>query len=273
MNSQYDWSRRFDEPIELSNGHRIVTLRDAVTWLVETVPKDQHGTTELRALARALSEAAQDGSMLLANISMIQAIERHQPGMLMPNRAESDAEQPELSSTPDQHSTGAVASELPSRGGSLGIGRLFSNRKYPRRARLLAATSQKPVQASEHDPTILSLLEHVRTAGGSVYWKEGNEPALAGLHQAVELGYLVRFSGATHEGITLTRRARIALGMEAAPSLLTKLAKQLGWSYPRPLAKILGIYREFIARRLRRGQSSKQQTTGLAKRNSDRIDK
>jgi hypothetical protein len=43
MSTGKDWSRRFDEPIILPNGKKLLTLKDAIAWLAKEIPKSGHG--------------------------------------------------------------------------------------------------------------------------------------------------------------------------------------------------------------------------------------
>jgi hypothetical protein len=72
------WSRRFDEPIQLPDGRKLVTLKDAIAWLAKEVPKSEHGMKEVQAAAHCLTEAAENGGpMIFARMGMMQAINRH----------------------------------------------------------------------------------------------------------------------------------------------------------------------------------------------------
>jgi len=52
------WSLKFDEPIELPNGKKLVTLKDAIASLAKEVPKAEHGMKQVRAAAHCVTEAA-----------------------------------------------------------------------------------------------------------------------------------------------------------------------------------------------------------------------
>ena len=73
-----DWSRRFDEPIILPNGKKLLTLKDAIAWLAKEVPKSEHGMKQVQAAAHCVTQAAENnGPMIFARIGMMQAINRH----------------------------------------------------------------------------------------------------------------------------------------------------------------------------------------------------
>jgi hypothetical protein len=57
------WSRRFDEPIILPNGKKLVTLKDAIAWLVKEVPPAEHGMKQVQAAAHCVT-AENNGSMI-----------------------------------------------------------------------------------------------------------------------------------------------------------------------------------------------------------------
>ena len=72
------WSRRFDEPIELPNGKKLLTLKDAIAWLAKEVPKSEHGMKQVQAAAYCVTQAAENGGpMIVAEMGMMQAINRH----------------------------------------------------------------------------------------------------------------------------------------------------------------------------------------------------
>ena len=54
-----DWSRRFDEPIILPNGKKLMTLKDAIAWLAKEIPKSEHGMKQVQAAAHCTTEAAE----------------------------------------------------------------------------------------------------------------------------------------------------------------------------------------------------------------------
>ena len=75
-----DWSRKFSEPIELPNGEKLVSLRDAIAWLARSVPAPEHDDHEVQVAAYYVTEAAENnGPMAFARIGMLKAINRHKP--------------------------------------------------------------------------------------------------------------------------------------------------------------------------------------------------
>ena len=74
------WSRRFDEPIPLPGGGKLVTLKDAIAWLSKEVPQAEHSMKEVQTAAHCVTEAAENnGPMQFARMGMLQAINRHNP--------------------------------------------------------------------------------------------------------------------------------------------------------------------------------------------------
>lgn len=72
------WSRRFDEPIELPDGRKLRTLKEAIAWLAKEIPKSEHTMPKVQAAARMVTEAAENnGPMIFARMGMMQAINRH----------------------------------------------------------------------------------------------------------------------------------------------------------------------------------------------------
>jgi hypothetical protein len=70
------WKRRFDEPIPLPDGRRLVTLRHAAHFITK-LPKAEHEAREWQAAMRALLLAAEhSGPTMLARIGMMRALNR-----------------------------------------------------------------------------------------------------------------------------------------------------------------------------------------------------
>jgi hypothetical protein len=81
------WSRKFNDPIVLPNGKRLITLRDAISWLAKSVPASEHDAQEVQTAAHCVTEAAENnGPMVFARIAMLQAINRNKPRQLTPSR-------------------------------------------------------------------------------------------------------------------------------------------------------------------------------------------
>lgn len=71
------WSTPFADGIDLPDGRRLITLRDAATY-VGTLPEAEQQAKEWQTAARSLIEAAKhpDG-LAVAHIDMLKALSRH----------------------------------------------------------------------------------------------------------------------------------------------------------------------------------------------------
>jgi hypothetical protein len=66
-------TRHFDEQIELPDGKKLRTLKDAIAWLAKEIPKSEHGMKQLQAAAHCIPDAAENnGPMIFARIGMMQ---------------------------------------------------------------------------------------------------------------------------------------------------------------------------------------------------------
>jgi hypothetical protein len=74
------WSRKFDEPIPLPNGRKLVTLKDAGEYITR-LPKAEHSATEWQTAMQALMfvATAGHGPTMLARIGIMKALSRHTP--------------------------------------------------------------------------------------------------------------------------------------------------------------------------------------------------
>jgi hypothetical protein len=81
-----DWSREFDEPIMLAKGRRLVTLKDAGTYITK-LPKAEHTAPEWQAAMEALIlVATRNGPTMLARIGVMRALNRHVERVFNPDR-------------------------------------------------------------------------------------------------------------------------------------------------------------------------------------------
>jgi hypothetical protein len=77
MPADKGWSRRFDDPIPLPRGSRLVTLKDAGNYITK-LPKAEHEAPEWQAAMEALIlVATHGGPTMLARIGIMQALNRH----------------------------------------------------------------------------------------------------------------------------------------------------------------------------------------------------
>ncbi len=71
------WSTPFEDPIILPNGRKLVTLRDAATYITK-LPKAEHTAPEWQAAMEALILVADlDGPTMFARIGIMRALNRH----------------------------------------------------------------------------------------------------------------------------------------------------------------------------------------------------
>jgi hypothetical protein len=73
------WSRRFDEPILLPNGRKLVTLRDAGEYIAGLPAKDQKAPQWERAAKALMLVVESGGPTMMARIGMMQAISHGRP--------------------------------------------------------------------------------------------------------------------------------------------------------------------------------------------------
>ncbi|MET0709937.1 MAG: hypothetical protein ABWY64_11910 [Tardiphaga sp.] len=72
------WDKQFREPIELADGNRLVSLRDAGTYITQ-LPADEHDAQEWQTAMHCLIEAADyGGPVSFARLGVAQALNRHQ---------------------------------------------------------------------------------------------------------------------------------------------------------------------------------------------------
>jgi hypothetical protein len=62
------WSRRFNEPLELPDGKKLRTLKEAIAWLAKDIPRSEHTMPKVQAAARMVTDAAENnGPMIFAD--------------------------------------------------------------------------------------------------------------------------------------------------------------------------------------------------------------
>ena len=82
------WSRRFDEPIPLARGRRLVTLRDAGIYILK-LPESEHTVPEWQAAMEALGLVTTlGGPTMFARIGVMRALNRHVERVFDPTRKE-----------------------------------------------------------------------------------------------------------------------------------------------------------------------------------------
>ena len=71
------WGREFDEPIALPDGRKLVTLRDAASYIT-ALPKKEADTREWQAAIEALMLVVEfGGPTMFARIGVMRALNRH----------------------------------------------------------------------------------------------------------------------------------------------------------------------------------------------------
>ena len=80
------WKRRFDDPIVLPDGRKLVTLLDAATYATK-LPKKEANTAEWQAAMEALILVAElGGPTMFARIGLMRALNRHVERVFDPSR-------------------------------------------------------------------------------------------------------------------------------------------------------------------------------------------
>jgi hypothetical protein len=80
------WRRRFEDPIPLSRGRQLVTLKDAANYIM-TLPKAEQKLEEWQTATEALIMAAEGrGPLLHARVGVMQALNRHVERVFDPSR-------------------------------------------------------------------------------------------------------------------------------------------------------------------------------------------
>jgi hypothetical protein len=82
------WGARFDYPILLANGRKLLTLQDAATYITN-LPKKEAALPEWQAAIEALILVADlGGPTMFARIGMMKALNRHVERVFDPSRKE-----------------------------------------------------------------------------------------------------------------------------------------------------------------------------------------
>jgi hypothetical protein len=72
------WDQRFTQPIELPDGVKLASLRDAIVHLVKTTPASERGMPVILTAAELITSAAEhSGPIEFARIATLRAINRH----------------------------------------------------------------------------------------------------------------------------------------------------------------------------------------------------
>jgi hypothetical protein len=80
------WSAPFDDPIELPNGRKLITLKDAASYITR-LPKTEHDAPEWQAAIEALMPVVDlGGPTMFARIGVMRGLNRHVERVLEPDR-------------------------------------------------------------------------------------------------------------------------------------------------------------------------------------------
>jgi len=80
------WSAPFEDPITLPCGRKLLTLKDAATYITK-LPKAEHSAPEWQAAMDALILVAEtSGPTMLARIGVMRALNRHVERVFNPDR-------------------------------------------------------------------------------------------------------------------------------------------------------------------------------------------
>jgi hypothetical protein len=79
------WSRKFDEPIPLPGGRKLVTLRDAADYITG-LPKTEPDLPEWQAAIEVLMLVSRSGPTMMARIGVMKTLNRHVERVFNPER-------------------------------------------------------------------------------------------------------------------------------------------------------------------------------------------
>jgi hypothetical protein len=81
-----DWSRAFDDPIDLPRGRQLVTLKDAGNYITK-LPKAEYEAPEWQdAMEALILVATRGGPTMFARIGIMRALNRHVVREFHPDR-------------------------------------------------------------------------------------------------------------------------------------------------------------------------------------------
>jgi hypothetical protein len=104
------WKRRFDDPIVLPDGRRLVTLQDAGTYITK-LPKAEHEAPEWQAAMEAvILVVTLGGPTMFARIGMMRALNRHVERVFDPSRKDTHWGKRKLKR--DERLVGTIAVQL-----------------------------------------------------------------------------------------------------------------------------------------------------------------
>jgi hypothetical protein len=81
------WQRKFEDPIPLLDGRKLVTLRDAADYIT-SLPKEESDLADWQVAIEALILVSQSGPTMLARMAVMKALNRHVVRVFNPDRKE-----------------------------------------------------------------------------------------------------------------------------------------------------------------------------------------
>jgi hypothetical protein len=70
------WSTRFEDPIDLPEGRKLITLKDAADYITK-LPKEQSDLAQWQVAIEALTLCSRGGDPMLARIAFMKALNRN----------------------------------------------------------------------------------------------------------------------------------------------------------------------------------------------------
>jgi hypothetical protein len=85
--SERGWQRKFEDPIPLPGGRKLVTLRDAADYIT-SLPKKESDLPEWQTAIEVLLLVSRSGPTMMARIGVMRALNRHVLREFKPERKE-----------------------------------------------------------------------------------------------------------------------------------------------------------------------------------------
>jgi len=79
------WQRKFEDPIPLPDGKKLVTLRDAADYIT-SLPKKESDLPEWQTAIEVLMLVSSSGPTMMARIAAMEALDRHVERVFNPER-------------------------------------------------------------------------------------------------------------------------------------------------------------------------------------------
>jgi len=85
--SERGWQRKFEDPIPLHGGRKLVTLREAADYIT-SLPKKESDLPEWQTAIEVLLLVSRSGPTMMARIGVMRALNRHVLREFKPERKE-----------------------------------------------------------------------------------------------------------------------------------------------------------------------------------------